>query len=465
MDDGEALSAADVVMELIREKLDKVPSLPSDYRIYRVPESLVKEKPEAYVPSRVSIGPFYHGHRHLQPMEARKLRYFKKFLNRQPEATLSNYIKVVRDLEERAYQCYPDGLKFERNNFVMMMVVDGCFILELLHLDENETTSSDGKWSNLATLDLILLENQLPIFVLEALYRVFINGRVNDSFHRVAATTATAATIATATAAVVVAADDHTIRTQLYGLICKYFVPNILRSLLRKEYIINYSTRDHIQELKPEDVDRPKHLLDFVRRFLLPPPPPKNSLEQPKETYDGQRKNKGELEKASVKFEKNKKVTSLLDIKFDKKGVLTIPSIAIDDGTEIILRNLVAYELYTEDHSYITEYANFMDGLIDSREDVELLQDNGIIVTISDPSEVAQLFNGLLKQVRVFVRDTISIRLEVEEYYNIRCHKWKASLMLNYFSSPWSFISLVAAIILLALTIIQTIYTVLSYHS
>ncbi|XP_042494983.1 uncharacterized protein LOC122074194 [Macadamia integrifolia] len=261
------------------------------------------------------------------------------------------------------------------------------------------------------------------------------------------------------------------------------------------------------------DKNRPKHLLDFVRRSLIPSTTRQAEILTPKkekekrrqaEIINGGNKNNNksclrfvppaaaawarwlclvgdppkevhraprircatELDKASVKFRKNKNPTSLTKIKFNNDtGVLTIPGIMIDHGTEIILRNLVAYEQFIDDYSKITEYAAFMDGLIDSREDVDLLQKNGIIESmLGDPTEVSRLFKNLLKDVAVPFWDTVPVRIRLEHYYNIRCHKWKASLMRNYFNSPWSFISLVAAITLLAFTFIQTFYAAIAYY-
>ncbi|KAI3898908.1 hypothetical protein MKW92_010334, partial [Papaver armeniacum] len=45
------------------------------------------------------------------------------------------------------------------------------------------------------------------------------------------------------------------------------------------------------------------------------------------------------------------------------------------------------------------------------------------------------------------------------------CRIWIANLYENYFSNPWTIISLVAAAILMALTVVQTYYTVISYKS
>lgn len=38
---------------------------------------------------------------------------------------------------------------------------------------------------------------------------------------------------------------------------------------------------------------------------------------------------------------------------------------------------------------------------------------------------------------------------------------WRANLIHTYFRSPWAFLSLAAAIFLLALTVLQTLYSIL----
>uniref|UniRef100_M1CDD1 Uncharacterized protein n=2 Tax=Solanum tuberosum TaxID=4113 RepID=M1CDD1_SOLTU len=180
--------------------------------------------------------------------------------------------------------------------------------------------------------------------------------------------------------------------------------------------------------------------------------------------------NATELSEAGVSFAKigninrNKDnirdMTSLFDIKFED-GLMTIPCFQVCDDTETFLRNLIAYEQQSSDvqPKYFSDYATFMDYLIDSDKDVNLLRRKGIIENwIGEDKEVASLFNKIGNGVTVY--STF--------YYNEECIKaiqhceqpWnrmKANLRHNYFNSPWAGASTVAAIILLLLTATQTV--------
>jgi len=57
------------------------------------------------------------------------------------------------------------------------------------------------------------------------------------------------------------------------------------------------------------------------------------------------------------------------------------------------------------------------------------------------------------------------VQWKVNDHCRKRRNKWRAMFMNNYLSNPWVFISLVAAIILLIATIMQTIYTVVPFYT
>lgn len=72
---------------------------------------------------------------------------------------------------------------------------------------------------------------------------------------------------------------------------------------------------------------------------------------------------------------------SLFDIKFNK-GLMEIPSFKSDDSTETFLRNLIAFEQHYShvNPKYFTDYTTFMDQLINTQKDVNLLRLKGIIM-------------------------------------------------------------------------------------
>ncbi|THG13745.1 hypothetical protein TEA_019679 [Camellia sinensis var. sinensis] len=103
-----------------------------------------------------------------------------------------------------------------------------------------------------------------------------------------------------------------------------------------------------------------------------------------------------ELREAGVELVKIEGA-SLFNIKFEN-GVLKIPPLTIEDRTESFFRNLIAYELYCPDNqlTYITDYVRFMDCLIHSPKDVEILSRRGIIDNcLGDNEVVSTIFNKI----------------------------------------------------------------------
>ncbi|KAH7520233.1 UPF0481 protein At3g47200 [Ziziphus jujuba] len=173
-----------------------------------------------------------------------------------------------------------------------------------------------------------------------------------------------------------------------------------------------------------------------------------------------------ELREAGIKFKK-RKTDRFWDIKF-KNGILRIPRLLIHDGTKSLFLNLIAFEQCHLDCSNdITSYVIFMDNLINSPEDVGYLHYCGIIEHwLGSDDEVADLFNRLCQEVVFDINDSYLSPLseKVNRYYNYRWNTWRASLKHNYFGNPWAIISLVAAIVLLLLTFAQTFYGVYGYY-
>ena len=107
-------------------------------------------------------------------MEEHKWRYLHEVLTYKPDNNLEKFLKEMKAKETQARNCYSGNIKMSSKDFVEMMVLDGCFviffILQEIDFVEKDVLIYDNEWMRgLILLDLLLLENQLPFFVLECL--------------------------------------------------------------------------------------------------------------------------------------------------------------------------------------------------------------------------------------------------------------------------------------------------------
>ncbi|KAI9194754.1 hypothetical protein LWI28_008931 [Acer negundo] len=210
-----------------------------------------------------------------------------------------------------------------------------------------------------------------------------------------------------------------------------------------------------------------EHFVDLLKLCLEPPK--RDGTERPN-AYGAVPNasrvvpNVTKLHQTGVKFKSAKPNTNLLDIRFGKgSGTLEIPKLTIGNMTEQLLRNLQIFERLHTDTNYMNDYVVILNRLLNTSKDVELLIHIGVIDNrISDSEGVSTLFQQLSKNARVKNKNFHYLGLvkDLQSYCKSPCHEWKANLMQNYFNTPWAFISVIAASILLILTFIQTVYTV-----
>ncbi|XP_042490411.1 putative UPF0481 protein At3g02645 [Macadamia integrifolia] len=395
------------------------------YTIDRVLKPIRDVKPEDYTPRLISIGPLHHQEPHLIPMEAHKLRLVKEFLYRPfNKATLGDYLREMKGYEKEVRQCYSEKNPLNSDDFVRMMVVDGCFLLQLIlgwtHYLNGDSIFNET-WMPHIMRDLMLLENQLPFFVLNKLCKLCNGESRPDTIY-----------------------DDT-----------RNFIWNFLR--LGQDVMLS----------RPDS--ETKHFLDYARHLYVSP-----FLHEHEQRFIRRKHSATELKKAAaVKFQKTN-TRRFTDITFDgEDGKLNIPTIYIDNSTESLLRNLIALEQsHQYSVKYVTNYAIFMNDLINSPKDVKLLKKDGIFEGQVNPIEVADLYKNLLKEVTVPYDVCFSqVYHELESYYDSswyrlgtirhRCVSKICKMMkcvkTKYFDSPWSLIAFIAASTVLGLTMEPTI--------
>ncbi|CDO99352.1 unnamed protein product [Coffea canephora] len=418
----------------LNEKLSGRSQLSNEKCIFRVHDRLRRHNPQAYEPEIVAIGPYHHGKSKLQNMEEHKLRYLQGLLHRRGETSVERYIEALLPLEGRARRCYAEEISLSKDDFVEMMCLDGCFLIETLRKSQQHNLRNDEDpifqmdWLGLSVgRDLFLFENQLPLFVLVQLFDMTKFAESEN----------------------------------LSDLAIPYFTTGF------------FPCRDGYQFCTKNSDGEAIHLLDLMHKswcssFAAKLPEIKDFCDDlPFEFI----KSSTELELRGIKFEKAERSTSWLHITF-ANGVIKIPPFPVGDVTETFFRNLVAYEEYIltgyEDRRCVTDYAIFMDCLIDSSRDVERLGQRGIITNcLGDDAAVSTIINKLFNDV-ILRREHFCYRRlfkEVNEQSSRQLNIWKAHLMRNYFKTPWSIISFLAACFLILLATVQAIFSILQYTS
>ncbi|KAB5564748.1 hypothetical protein DKX38_004802 [Salix brachista] len=422
-----------VLIEVVSEKLQNMANtsmknvLWSKRSIYKIPAPVTALNETAYMPQTVSFGPYHHDGIHLKPMEEHKKRALGYFLNSTEKSlpsivgSLNEEIQVLKD----SYDMLGESWKNDKSKFLQLMILDGCFMLEIIRLGTRplDDSANDPIFSSHGSLcmvpyirrDMLLLENQLPMLVLYKLVGVESDG----------------------------AKDVESVNK----LVHNFFYPNASVSNLGKCL----------------------HVLDLYRKSLLQGDPIRK-MRRPrvKGGLHGDDndiiRSATEINEAGIQFKKSK-IKSLKEISFHR-GVLELPVIVVDDFTEAIFLNLMAFErFHAGAGSEVTSYVFFMDNIIDNERDVALLNSKGIIQNaIGSDKAVAKLFNSLSTDIALEPNRNLQVvQMHVHAYCKKPWNAWRANLIHTYFRNPWAILSVIAALILFALTIVQTVYSVLSY--
>ena len=381
--------------------------------IFKTPTILSRINKNAYVPDAFSIGPYHHGHPKLKEAEKLKCNYLLGLISRSPspDEMLKNLTKSIMDMEREARQCYAETVDYNPNEFVKILVIDGCFIIELFRKraykkQENDPISTMACMHQFLYHDLILLENQVPWRVLECLFNM---------------------------------TKDPTEKMTLIELV-KSFLGHFVSE--------RPSGYPPIQDIR--------HILDAFRRLLV------SSIGEDGDNLliqSALMPSATSLVEAGVKI-KRCESRGILDIEFNN-GVLEIPPLDIEETTETLFRNIISFEqCYPNCEPRFTSYAVLLDNLINTCKDVDILRENNIINIWLNPEDVIPFFNKLY--YNAFVKDIYytSLYWKVNQYYNRRWPRWRAMLVRNYFNTPWAILSTTAAAILLILSFIQTWYTI-----
>ncbi|XP_031092745.1 putative UPF0481 protein At3g02645 [Ipomoea triloba] len=507
--------------------------------IFGVPKTLMVYDPECYVPQRVAIGPYHYTNPELHEMERHKLDAAKIFQRQLRTIKLHSLAEEMMKVESRIRLSYDRQLSLRTETLAWMMAVDASFLLEFLKVyavKEGKLMAAmiSSKMSHLVDLagkksshnallrDIIMLENQIPFFVLrkmlepqcqspeasDDLLLTMLMGLSKDLSPFKMADDSAVVPMAEA--------------THLLGYLFESIVPE-----MEGEHVeIEIDGGGEVKEKKDgeEDEDLLKNSgyvksaftqvwailsklnrgparalkrlssLAPVKTVLLMPwnaitnLPGLNVMKGPIESMFSCGKNPEDDEKSDAKDNADKppsieeitipSVTELanagvrfvptnkgiLSVEFDTKTfTLYLPVVSLDINSEVVLRNLVAYEAcIAKGPLVLARYTEFMNGIVDTEEDAKFLREKGIILNhLKSDSEVANLWNGMNKSVRLtkvaFLDKVID---NVNKYYNCRWNVKTKRFMKSYIFGSWQFLTFLATIVLLLLMVLQSFCSV-----
>ncbi|KAK6929622.1 Protein of unknown function DUF247, plant [Dillenia turbinata] len=393
---------------------------------------------QAYTPMTVAIGPYYPIRigNHYQTMEDLKCQYLQSALNGKSKEEVQNIVEKMSSLVKSARQCYAQPTDdVTDKEFLSLMLLDCCFIVQIIHMfyykekEEMMENLKDDPFMRDETTrssirrDLLLFENQLPLFDLQKFCDLtraqnentpnsptFINMALHFVSYAIPGACGDTQT------ELDTSEPPKHLLSLLYDPLVQTRPPNrrpiclFLRSSMRMIFSLIF----RIAKWALKSL-----LLAFAR------PIPSRGGEDSVVKFKLVNCSKDLAEKG-VKFKKNEyENCRIIDVGF-ADGCLIIPTLVVKSHSEAIFLNLLAYERHcASGPKVVSDYMALMDCLIDSSKDVDLLCQRGIFENLSrDKGEITKLFDRPKDNFIVINQNTFVYR-EIFQLIDDHCrHPW-----------------------------------------
>nr|GEW26616.1 hypothetical protein [Tanacetum cinerariifolium] len=451
------------ISEILHQQLN-VNIRPAVVSIFQVPETITTEKPEAYEPQLIALGPYHH----FRPLPYKKMEQ-KKLVSVQRVLDYHEYLnfdisvlKEVRKLVPFVRASYDTFLEYDNVSMAWVFSIDALFLLYLLHPYDKERSDTieinvSGESSSPQSLlkhptlvddqtkrslaqDIMMVENQIPFIVLN---------KVNEAIHPW---------------------ENNKFLGDVFRCFSEFHSPLELCSESdapkQIEHLLHYMYHSITKVptkslLTPHDPTGPS---SSSSHHKLPDPSLSinmvNSTGQHSESAKKVFKNEivqmyeqaitilQNFSTSKVSIPSASKLLSKADFSFyplpEHDGVNEIdikdmkfflPVMTLNNDSEVILRNLVSYEILVanSDRFPLTEYVSLMCGLISNVDDVKLLKEKEIIKGDLGDKEVAKLFVGMRSCIpRRKTKEKSKLQREIEEVNKVyETTRMKASLVLQ----------------------------------
>ncbi|KAG6429934.1 hypothetical protein SASPL_107991 [Salvia splendens] len=528
------------IRKTLDEELEQEIEIP--VTIFGVPKPLLICDPDSYIPQQVAIGPYHHLRLELYDMERYKVAAAKRIQHELHNVKLQTLVDRLVKHDHRIRACYHRPLNYGPEALAWMMAVDVCFVFEfirvcgikqgkilgkipsgLCHLID---ASGNKTAHNSILRDLLMLENQIPFFVMRMLFELQFSSKETADLKLLAIMTSLSSDLSPFKAAEkseTAAVREH---AHLLDFLYHFIVPKTdTTSFHTHEIEIQGGGNKEEEKTEEETFTEPSHLrnladlvwrmlsklkrgpIELMKRVILSKPlklvvklpwtiltkiPIVKMLKEPIEnafqTFHKGKKEDGEGDEEAGASQKPPlleeiaipSVTQLAEagvqfvaadegisgIRFDSKTLtFHVPVINLDVNSEVVLRNLVAYEACSAPGPLVlARYVELMNGIVDTDVDAKFLCGKGIIVNhLKSEEEVAEMWNGMSKSVRLTkVPSLDKVIADVNKFYSERWRVRMGKFMRDYVFGSWKILTFVAAIAMLLLMFMQAFCQVYS---
>ncbi|KAI8018239.1 putative UPF0481 protein [Camellia lanceoleosa] len=486
--------------------------------IFRVPTTLTVSKPEAYIPQLIGLGPYHHFRSELYEMERYKLAASTRVQKQFQSLKFKQLVDKLHELEYEVRACYHKYLDIDGETLAWIMAIDGLFLLDFLHSYVNKNDGLSSSSSTTAHLvdaagkklahdailgDIMMLENQIPIFLLNKILCIqcSLSDIRNDLLPSILMGFCKIVSPLKLKEDVPVSqVFEH---AHLLDLLYHLIVPKIegsheaiITDIYREKggasfgsnssqvFANLWSLLSSLNVVLVSKFTRPiKMILALPWKIVASLPRMSNLASKNKEDIKPESEVPSDEEKKKIPIVEEIMIHSvshlcefgvefcptignITTIKFDEKSkIFYLPVITLNMNSEVIMRNLVAYEASTVSESLVfTRYIELMSGIIDTVNDAKLLREKKIIVnSLKSDADVAKLFNGVSKFIRLTNVSYIDKTIEdVNKYFysTWRVHVYKS--MKRYVYGSWKILTILAAILLILLMFLQSFCAVYS---
>ncbi|KAI3455272.1 hypothetical protein Pfo_011935 [Paulownia fortunei] len=510
--------------------------------IFSVPKPLMITDPDSYIPQQVAIGPYHHFRAEVYDMERYKVAAAKRIQKELQNVKLQGIVDHLIKFELRIRASYHRPLSFGSEALAWMMAVDVSFLFEFFQVcgvkKGKVLTKAPSRLAHLIDLsgnktahnailrDIVMLENQIPLFVMRMLLEFQFSSL--DLADEMLLGMLIGLSMELSPFKMVEGSQKIAVKecAHLLDFLYHFIVPKVevaseiieiheeegeekegeekenssskptyLRQLLDELWqILSNLKKGPVEWIKSIIFSKPLKVIVKLPWTILSKIPVIKLMKQPIENmFSAIHKEKEKKDDEESSSNSNNihrpplleeitipSVTQLFEvgvqflptnegiasINFDEKTLtFSIPIIDLDVNSEVVLRNLVAYEACSASGPLVlTRFAELMNGIIDTDEDAKFLCQRGIIINhLKSEKEVADLWNGMSRSIRLTkVPSLDKVIGDVNKYYNGRWKVKFGNFMKQYVFGSWRILTFLAAIMLLLLMSLQAFCQVYS---